>query len=67
MTAQVTPEQHVKMQAIWQKYVDSSISKTINLPSTATVEDVQNAYMLAWELGCKGTTVYRDGCRIGSS
>ena len=66
VTAQeVTPEQHVKMQAIWQKYVDSSISKTINLPSTATVEDVQNAYMLAWELGCKGTTVYRDGCRMG--
>lgn len=53
------------MQAIWQKYTDASISKTINLPSTATVEDVSDSYMSAWELGCKGTTVYRDGCRAG--
>ena len=66
VTAQeVTPEQHVRMQAVFQKYTDASISKTVNLPSTSTLEDVKNVYMLAWELGCKGTTVYRDGCREG--
>ncbi|MDI3518873.1 MAG: ribonucleoside-diphosphate reductase alpha chain [Caldanaerobacter sp.] len=62
---EVTPEEHVKMQAVLQKYIDSSISKTINLPRTATVDDIDNIYRLAYELGCKGITVYRDGSREG--
>ena len=64
-TAQdISPEQHIRMQGILQKNgVDSSISKTINLPSSATQDDVRTSYMLGFELGCKGLTVYRDGSR----
>lgn len=57
------PEERIKMQAAWQKYIDASISSTINLPHEATVEDVYNTYMLAWKNKLKGITVYRDGCK----
>lgn len=64
-TAQdISPDDHIKMQGILQQSgVDSSISKTINLPSTATRGDVERAYVLGYNLGCKGLTVYRDGSR----
>ena len=65
-TAQdISPRDHINMQAVLQKHVGASISKTINLPADATKEDVAEAYKLAWTLGCKGLTVYRDGCRAG--
>ena len=61
----LTPEEHVKIQAIVQEYTDSSISKTVNAPNAHTVEDVKNLYMWAYDLGCKGITYMRDGSREG--
>ncbi|HKW86280.1 MAG TPA: adenosylcobalamin-dependent ribonucleoside-diphosphate reductase [Nitrospiraceae bacterium] len=59
----VPPEHHVRMQAVFQKYSDSGVSKTINLPATATKADVASAFLLAHRLGCKGITVFRTGSR----
>jgi ribonucleoside-diphosphate reductase alpha chain len=59
----ISAEEHVRMQAALQAFVDNSLSKTVNFPETATPEDVANAYLKAWELGCKGITVYVTGSR----
>jgi ribonucleoside-diphosphate reductase alpha chain len=63
VSADISAEEHVRMQAALQAFVDNSLSKTINFPETATDDDVARAYMLAWELGCKGITVYVTGSR----
>ena len=63
VSSDITAEQHVRMQAAIQAFVDNSISKTCNFPEGATEEEVAQAYMQAWELGCKGLTVYVTGSR----
>ncbi len=63
VSSDIASDEHVWMQAVIQRFVDNSISKTCNFPETATEEDVKNVYVLAWELGCKGLTVYVTGSR----
>ena len=60
---EIDPDWHIKTQAVFQKYTENAVSKTINLRHDVTVEDVKSTYLLAWNSGCKGITIFRDGCK----
>ena len=55
-------KERIEMQSIWQKHIDASISSTVNVPNNFTIDEVENLYILAWEMGLKGVTIYRDNC-----
>lgn len=59
----IDPYKRIDMQSVWQTYIDASISSTVNLPETATVEEIENLYIKAWEQGLKGLTIFRSGCK----
>ena len=62
-SADIPYRNRIDMQATWQKHIDASISSTVNLPNSATIDDVKDLYMYAWKQGLKGITVFRDGCK----
>lgn len=62
-SSEIPYKNRIRMQASWQQYIDASISSTVNLPHEATVEEVEDLYMTAWEEGLKGITIFRDGCK----
>lgn len=61
-TSNLNYKDRINIQAVWQQYIDASISSTVNVPNSFTIEEVEDLYMYAWEMGLKGITIYRDGC-----